>query len=144
MKPFETNAAAARFLLMLHAATHDTRFRDAALRAVASAAEPGLPERFHARTGALLLAVEEALAPWVSVAVVGEPGDAAGDAFWRAVLSADTPFVVRERTGLGTAEGSSFPPSPSPAAYLCGEGRCSPPVTEPKALSEAVRSFRRP
>ena len=52
--------------------------------------------------------------------------------------------AIDRRLLPGAAEGAAFPASPSPAAYLCGEGRCSPPITDLKALPEAVRAFRKP
>ena len=75
LRPFDGNVAAARFLLALAAAKDDARWRREALRAMAVAAAPGVPERHGWRSAALLLAVEEAMRPVVRATVVGEPDD---------------------------------------------------------------------
>ena len=144
-KPFETNAAAARFLIALAEATGSNAYRTTALGAIAAVAGPGVPERFGPRAAALLLAVEEATSPWTHATLVADVGDAAGDALWKALLAFDAPLMTRERVAPGEpsrAAGTLYPDAPAPAVYLCGDGRCAAPVTKAEGLSEALRSLR--
>ncbi len=144
VKPFEGNASAARFLLGLDAVADRGPWRAEALRALQAISDPGLAERLGPRVGECLLAVEEAAFPWVRVTVVGAAGDAAAEALWRAALALDLPLAARARAAPGgapAAGGDAHPPTPSPAAYLCGDGRCSPPVTRPEDLPAAARDF---
>ena len=144
-KPFETNASAARFLLALAEATGDRAHREAALGAIAAAAAPGVPEAFGPRAAALLLAVEEASTPWVHATLVADSGDAAADALWKDLVALDAPLVTRERVAPGdtsASAGTAYPPAPSPAVYLCGDGRCATPVTRAEGLAGALRSLR--
>ena len=143
IRPFEGNAAAARFLLSLHAMTGKAVYRDEALRAIASVASPTLAERFGWRSSALLLAVEEASFSWVHATLVASDDDPAARTFDEALRQLDAPLLVRERVAPGaeSMNGTTFPPSPSPAIYLCGDGRCSPAVRRPGDLGAAWKAF---
>jgi hypothetical protein len=144
IRPFEGNASAARFLLALHAATGKGVYRVEALRAIAAVASPELSARFGWRCSALLLAVEEALRPWVHATLVATDGDPSAEPLWRALRELDAPLLVRERVvpGQGSTAGTTYPPSPVPAIYLCGDGRCSPAVRRAADLPSAWKAFR--
>lgn len=146
LRPFEGNATAARFLLHLHAATGNARWRAEALRAIAAAGEPGLAERFAWRASFLLLPVEEAMFPWAHVSVVGGKDDPATAALWAAALAFDVPFVTRERLEPGAPSGRGGAPlgkDDAPAIFLCAEGGCSPPIRRAEDLPAAWRRLTR-
>lgn len=142
LRPFEGNATAARFLLHLHAATGDARWRAEALRAIAAAGEPGLAERFGWRASFLLLPVEEATFPWAHLSVVGGKDDPATAALWAAALAFDVPFVTREwlEPGATSARGGApLGKGGAPAIFLCADGGCSPPIRRAEDLAPAWR-----
>jgi len=142
LRPFEGNATAARFLLHLHAATGQARWRTEAHRAIAVAGESGLPERFAGRASFLLLAVEEASLPWAHVSVVGGKADPATAALWAAALAFDVPFVTRERLEpgvTGARGGAPFAANGAPAIFLCADGGCLPPIRRAEDLPAAWR-----
>ncbi len=142
LRPFEGNATAARFLLHLHAATGDARWRAEALRAIAAAGEPGLAERFAWRASFLLLPVEEATVPWAHLSVVGRADDPATAALWAAALAFDAPFVTRERLEPGAPSargGAPLGKDGAPAIFLCADGGCSPPIRRAEDLVPAWR-----
>ena len=143
--PYEGNAAAARFLLALHAATGTAAYRTHALAAIASVSAPELSARFGWRCASLLLAVEEASLPWARATLVASDDDPAADAMWRALRALDAPLLVRERVTPGEASsgGTTYPSAPSPAIYVCGDGRCSPPVRRAADLLAAWKAFAR-
>ncbi len=139
LRPFEGNAAAARFLLALAAVTRRDDLRADAVRAIESVSDPGLAERFGARAAALLLAVEEALFDPLRVTVVAAEGDPAA-ALWRAALAVDAPIVVRERLAPDPAAGTP----PAPSVRLCLGSRCSGWLADPAAVpAEAARLLAR-
>lgn len=143
IKPLEANAAAARFLLALHAATSRAVYRDEALRAIAAVAAPDLSARLGWRSAALLRAVEEASAPWTRATLVAAEDDPDAAPLWRALRALDVPLLVRERVAPGeaSAAGTSFPSAPAPAIYLCGDGRCSAAVRRAADLPSAGKAF---
>ncbi|MBL9086639.1 MAG: thioredoxin domain-containing protein [Planctomycetia bacterium] len=144
LRPFDGNVAAARFLLALAAAKDDARWRREALRAMAVAAAPGVPERHGWRSAALLLAVEEATRPVARATVVGDAGDARTEALLAAARAADAPGLVVERVdedGTSVTGAPAPPASDGPALFLCGEGRCSSPVRAPADVEAAARAF---
>ena len=145
IRPYEGNAAAARFLLGLHAATGKAAYREEALRAIASISAPELSARFGWRCAALLLAVEEASFSWVHATLVASDDDPAARSMDTALRTLDAPLLVRERVAPGSesANGATYPPTPVPAIYLCGDGRCSPAVRRPADLPAAWKAFVR-
>ncbi len=145
IRPYEGNATAARFLTALHAATGKAVYREEALRAIASISASDLSARFGWRCAALLLAVEEASFPWVRATLVASDDDPAVESMERALRALDAPLLVRERVEPGTdsTTGATFPPTPVPAIYLCGDGRCSPAVRRPTDLPAAWKAFSR-
>ena len=144
LRPFDGNVAAARFLLALAAAKDEARWRREALRAMAVAAAPGVPERHGWRSSALLLAVEEATRPVLRATVVGEADDPRTLALLAAARAADVPGLVVERVDVDgrSVTGAPAPPAADgPALFLCGDGQCSSPVGAPEEVEAAARAF---
>lgn len=143
LRPYEGNALAARFLLALHAASGNASYRTAARGAIAAVSDPALSARFGWRCAALCLAVDEADFAWTHATLLTREGDAAGDALWTALLRLDAPLLVRERVepGVASTVGTTFPTAPLPAIYLCGDGRCSRPVTRAADLPAVWKAF---
>ncbi|KHL10967.1 UNVERIFIED_CONTAM: hypothetical protein LK11_44605 [Mumia flava] len=126
-------SAAAAALVALGAVTGESRYREGAERAVASAAPLALKAPRFA--GASLAVAEALLAGPVEVAVVGTGDDAA--VLHRAALRLDSPGAVVLAGAPGTAvplfEGRDLVDG-SAAAYVCRGFVCERPVTDPAAL----------
>jgi uncharacterized protein len=149
VRPFEGNAAAARFLLTLHAATEVPRYRAEAIRALGAISDAGLPERFGWRAATALVAVEEATFPWVRVAYVGAGGEPNAEALVKAVLTLDTPLLARRMGAYDlpddpmTALVAAHDAKAGAAIYVCSGGRCSAPIRKAEDLAAAIRAIRR-
>jgi uncharacterized protein len=140
------NAVAALVLLRLDALLPERGYgRDAGavLRAFAGAAQ-------HTATAmaTFLRAVDWLTRGPTTVAVVADPGDAAGDALLRAALSAYRPRTVVRRVEPGAAADAALPPelramvtAEAPRAYVCAGRVCAAPTAEPAALERLLRSF---
>jgi uncharacterized protein YyaL (SSP411 family) len=92
-------------------------------------------------------AVHLFLAPYAHIDIVGDLADDGTRALLRAALRLDLPArsvrVLHPQGDAASLKASLLPVRPQPAAYVCYNTTCSPPVTEPHALSEAVESMRR-
>jgi uncharacterized protein YyaL (SSP411 family) len=131
----EPNAATARFLLPLSVLVEDEDLRAMALSAIGAVSAPAVLEEHGRHVGGLLLAVEDALASWARIEVVGPRGDPAAKALFEAArrLTRDRPDVV--------LVASEFPAGRSgdPHALVCGRDYCSDPVKSPEDLRGPVR-----
>ena len=84
----------------------------------------------------------------VQIVLVGEPGDAAFAALWRAVYQVSLPNRVVATVKPGEALPSGHPAAGKglvagrPAAYVCEGPVCSLPLTEPQALTAALAELR--
>ena len=87
--------------------------------------------------GDYLLALEEQLAGYVRLYVVG-PDGAQTDALFRAALAFDDPTRIVERA---RPDDSHYPYPGEPAVFACTADACSMPVTDPDALAEAAHAF---
>jgi hypothetical protein len=137
-KPFEENARAARFLLGLRRRTGEAVYAAAAERALRAV---GGPEAIRAQgrsVGDFLLALEEASAPEVRITVAAREGRSAA-ALYAAVLRVYDPLKVIEVE----APGATYPDTGRPAVYVCDDGACSAPITDPAELRRYDRRHGR-
>lgn len=138
---FEDNVALARALLRLHAFTGQEAYRERALDILRHQGEGGILEAQGRWVGDFLLAASEALEPAPHLAVVGPVQ--ATPALHAAALRLWRPgtVVIRHDPAAGEPLNPElgFQILGSPAAYLCGGGRCSKPFLNPEALAEGAR-----
>jgi len=128
----ESSAEAARLFLSLAVFTGEPVWRERALRAIAAVADEVRLEGHGRQVGGLLLAVEEAVSPWVLVKVEGDAADPrARVLFDRARHLASTrPDLRRLRIVTGSAQ--------PPRALVCTDRVCLEPVVDGEALDGAV------
>lgn len=138
-RPFERNAAAARLFLDLTLATGERGYRAVAERTLALLS-PGAG-RYGIAGAEFALAVDEFFDPPPRVVLVGPV--AATAELRQAALALPTPARrVWTMEGGGRVGTLSFPPSATPAAYLCVESTRSRPVTDPARLQELLQVER--
>ncbi len=131
LRSLEANAKAARFLLRAAAHLERPPLRDAALRALVAVGVPGFAAAHWRHVGALLRAVEEALAP-VTVATLFAGDEALGQ--WLPVLreARRADFTLHVRRAPPSAQGTFV--------VLCSpDGACSDPLETPQALLQGLR-----
>jgi hypothetical protein len=129
-------------LLRLAAWTGESRYREAAERALATATPYTV--RYPAAFAQWLQATDFALAPVAEVAIVGEPSDAATREL---LVVAAGGYAPNRVVALRAAEGESDVPllaertrlDGRPTAYVCRNFACRLPVTDPEALEEQLR-----
>ena len=144
-KSLAENAAAAVLFTRLHRLTGD----DEALQAAKGSLEAfaGVYPHLDYFAAAYAQAVHLFLAPYAQINIVGDVGEDSTQALLRAALRLDLPGrsvqVLHPKRDAARMKASLLPAQPSPAAYVCYNTTCSPPVTEPHALSETVESMRR-
>jgi uncharacterized protein YyaL (SSP411 family) len=133
------NTLAARALLRLSRHLDRPDFRTSAERAL-RCAQPFL-SRVPAGFAGLLSALDLALSPGVEVVVAGDPGDPRTQAL---LAAAQRPWIPGLTLSLVQADPSlplhqgRTPVHGAPAAYVCQDGTCRPPVDGPEALREAL------
>ncbi len=139
---FDESVALARFANLLGRTTgrpEDHALADSALRWLLS---PGTASRRGPYVGGLLLAAEELGVEPLHVTVVGPKDDPAGRALFTAALRAPTSYKLIEwwdrREGPPPRGESIFPDLPKSAAYLCANGACSSPISDPAALTKRL------
>ena len=144
-KSLAENAAAAVLFTRLHRLTGD----EAALRAAKGTLEAfaGVYTHLGYFAAAYAQAVHLFLAPYAHINIVGDVAEDGTQALLRAALHLDLPArsvqVLHPRRDAARLKASLLPAQPWPVAYVCYNTACSPPVTEPHALSEAAESMRR-
>jgi len=139
---FDESVALARFANLLGRATgrpEDHALGESSLRWALS---PGVIRRRGAYIGGLLLAGEELRAEPLHVSVVGHKDDPVARALFAAALRAPTGYRLIEwwdrREGPPPRGESIFPDLVRSAAYLCANGACSSPISDPQALSRRL------
>ena len=135
-RPFELNAAGARFLLDLAHVTGERKYRALAERVLAALSPQA--GRFGVAGADFAIAVAEYFQPPLRIFVVGEPAAAAS--LRVAALGLPQPdrrvWPAPNGTRLGPVEFRTRAPA---AAFVCGPRGVSAEVTEPDRLEEAVR-----
>ncbi|MDJ0974801.1 MAG: DUF255 domain-containing protein [Planctomycetota bacterium] len=132
IKSFEPNAVAARFLLELFAITEDPAYEREATRAITAVGRVNAIDAHWRYSAGLLIAVEQRLAPWVRIEIVGDPKRPA-----YAALVKRARALARAHPGVywtARAEGADA----QPAALVCGRGTCSDPVEDALTLALVV------
>ena len=141
--PFEDNGMAAHLLLRLHAFTG----KEASLKrakSLLSILGAGRKLEDQGRwLGEFVLASDEALEEASHLVVAGSREDPRTQALFKAALKSGRPNLVvilhDPASGPPTNLDLGFPPLKQPAAFLCGKGTCSSPLTTPEAILEAAR-----
>jgi uncharacterized protein len=135
-------AVATIVLLRLAAFTGESRYRDAAERALATVT--AYVARYPTAFAMWLQAIDLALAPVAEIAIVGDPADAATQALLAVASSGYEPNRV-VALKLGDASTSAVPlladrvrVGGRPTAYVCREFTCRLPVTDPDALRDQL------
>lgn len=134
-RPFEANAAAARFFNDLSLATGERSDRAIAERTLALISP--LAGRYGVAAAEFALAVEEFFEPPLRLVIVG-PAEAATPLRRTALALAEPDRRVWSLEQGGRLGALNFPARETPAAFACGPRACSHPVTEPERLAEAV------
>ncbi|HEX7117297.1 MAG TPA: DUF255 domain-containing protein [Longimicrobiales bacterium] len=136
-RPFEANAAAARFFNDLSLATGERSDRAIAERTLALISP--LAGRYGVAAAEFALAVEEFFEPPLRIVLVG-PAAAAAPLRGAALALRQPARRVWSLERGGRLGALQFPAQESPAAFACGARACSPPVTEPERLAAAVEA----
>jgi hypothetical protein len=139
---FDEEVALARFANRLGRATgrsEDHALAESALKWLTS---PGPAIGRGPYVGGLLLAAEEVGSEPLHVTVVGAKDDPLSRALYAAALRAPTTYRLIEwwdrREGPPPRGESIFPDREKPAAYLCANGACSSPISDPQALVKRI------
>jgi len=142
-KSIQENAVCAELFVRLHHLTRDEGWGQAA-RATLEAFAPSYHALGYFAAG-YARQVDLLLDPPAAVNIVGAPGDEGG-ALHRAALRLDVPFRIVQlldpERDAARLEALYLPPKPAPVAYVCLGTMCSPPVSEPQALADAVAKMR--
>lgn len=136
-RPFDINAGSARLLIDLNLATGERKYRGMAERILAFLSP--LAGRYGVAAAGFAAAVEEFFQPPVQVFLVGDPESTAP--LRRAALRSERPerraWTLSEGGNVGTV---TLDRRPAPAAYVCGGHSRSAPLTDPEAVTEALRA----
>jgi uncharacterized protein YyaL (SSP411 family) len=139
------NAVAALCLLRLAALAHDAGYAEDGHRVLRAFA--GSAARMPTATATFVRAVSWATQPVTTVVVVAVPGDAAGEALFKAALETYHPRTVVRRFAPGGVRADELPPelhamvgSAAPRAYVCTGQTCAAPIDNAPALAEHLRT----
>jgi len=146
-KPARENIQAVRLYLDLFYLTNRDEYRSTAERTLESVV--GTPQPLP--IALIGLAVDEWFRPPVHIAVVGKPDDVRTKAFWK---EARQLFCPRKMVKLFDPQQGplkwgeiSFPYDGKPAAFICTEQMCLPPVNQaeemPERLNELLGDLRK-
>jgi uncharacterized protein YyaL (SSP411 family) len=135
-------AMATHVLLRLAALTGESRYRDAAERALATVT--AYTARYPTAFAQWLQAIDLALAPVAEIAIVGDPAEPAT----RALLEVASAGYQPNRVVAVLADAAATSAIPlleararlrdRPTAYVCRNFACRLPVTDPEALGEQL------
>jgi uncharacterized protein YyaL (SSP411 family) len=129
----DENVALARWANRLHHLTGDASFRALAEHAMRFLASPEVARSRGWATAGILLADQELASEPVHISISGKRDDRAARALFAAALRIPTSYKIVD--WKDEAE--------TPVATVCGQGTCSPPVTAPEGIIEAVRRASR-
>jgi uncharacterized protein len=136
---FDESVALARFAIVLASASGKQSYRGLAESSLRWALSPDIVKARGPYVGGLLLAQEELRGDPLHVTVVGPKDDPSAKALFAAAQRAPTSYRLLEwwdkREGPPPRNEAIFPDLDHPAAYLCANGACSSPITDPAALS---------
>ncbi|HEX2677281.1 MAG TPA: DUF255 domain-containing protein [Polyangiales bacterium] len=129
------NARFARVLLALSRSEGDDELRTHAERALRALGSEDTLRAEGRQVGEYLLAVEDLLASYALISVVGPEGDPRTQALLRAALST---YAPNRRVVRVDPERSHYPYPDQPAAYLCTSDSCSLPIEDPSAIAKQL------
>jgi hypothetical protein len=139
---FDESVALARFANLLGRASARPQDHALAESSLRWALSPGAMNRRGPYVGGLLLAADEARTEPLHVTVVGHRDDPVARALFAAAQRAPTSYKLVEwwdrREGPPPRGESIFPDLDRSAAYLCANGACSSPISDPLALSRRL------
>lgn len=135
-KPLAANANVARFLVELSVYTADKATFERAHRTVFSVSAPATVRAEGRYVGDLLLAAEALLDPAVEFTIVGDVGDPAAEALYKAALAVYEPRKVVHFDARG-----KYPTRKSATLYVCTEAACSSPIERPQDVAKAAAAF---
>ncbi len=137
----DENISAARFANLLYHHTGSQHHRDLALSCLDFFGIEGVTDRFY--PGGILLAVQENRTDPLHITVVARPEEESGQALVDQALKSPTRYLRVDRWWPGTPlppyTAVDYPDLGRPAAFVCGQGRCSAPVFTPGELSELIQ-----
>jgi uncharacterized protein YyaL (SSP411 family) len=135
---FDENAALVRFGAALARVTGRVEFRTTAENAARWLLAPEVTDRHGPFVAAALVAEAELRTDPVHVMIVGGRDDPAARAMFAAALHRSSPHKLVEwwdrRRGPAPRGEDYFPDLGQAAAFLCANGTCSNPITDPAAL----------
>ncbi len=138
------NAVCAEVFIRLHHLTREERYKEAAQGTLEASA--GVYPHLGYFAAAYARQVDTFLNPPAEINVVGEAAEERAAALHRAALALDLPSrvvqVLHPERDAARLEALFLPPEPAPAAYVCLGNMCSPPVTMPDGLLEAIRQMQ--
>ena len=141
----EENVAAVRFGSLLFQYTGNESHRALARQAMRFLAIPEIARRFT--TASVLLAGSELSAEPAHLTVVGPRDDPGARALLISALAEPSSYKRVElwdrRDGPLPRADVEFPELERPAAFVCANGRCSPPAFTPEELRERLRRVSR-
>jgi len=132
------SAMAATVLLDLAALTGDGRYRDAAERAIGQIG--AFVDRYPMAFGQWLVAIDQARAPVVELAIVGDPADPATRALLAASATGHRPHQIVAVTASPETSAiellhDRIAIDGRPTAYVCRNFACRRPTTDPSELA---------
>lgn len=139
----DENVAAARFANLLFRYDGITKHHDLAARAMQYCAAPQSTQARGWVVGGVLLADDEMMTDPIHICVVGAKSDALARTLFRTALTA--PRFYKRIEWFDRTEGNlpnadvEYPDLPTAAAFLCTNGACSSPISEPGALAAKLR-----
>lgn len=137
-KPYrqiEENLSVARTANRLARYTGDRRHREVAEHAMRFLASPSTTAERRFLIG-LLLADRELSSDPVQITVIGERRHERAQRLFAAALQGAARY--RHIRWLSPKDSEKYPSQPAPAAYLCADGTCSPPILKPRELVRAL------
>jgi hypothetical protein len=138
----EENGNVVRLANLLFHYTGKAEYRKMAEFAFKFLTAPPIAKRFP--MASVLLAEEELNREPPHVTVVGAKKDAKALALFKAAIAASPSYQRVEwydaKEGeLPNQDGVEYPPMSEPAAFVCANGACSPPVSKPEEVKALVR-----
>ncbi|HEY8380460.1 MAG TPA: DUF255 domain-containing protein [Nannocystis sp.] len=142
-RPFDENAATARFLVELQRTLDHTDaalpYAAAAEKALRAISHPEIVEAQGRMIGEYLVALAELGATPVDITVVGRPEDPGAQALLSAALAYDEPRAIVAMD----PPGARYPDLGRPAVFLCTDSACSAPITEAAKFKAEADAFMR-
>ena len=139
----DENVQLARFANLLYQYTGKKEHRATAEAAMKYVASPQVLATRNWLVGGILLADQELASDPIHVAIVGPKNDPLAKLLWEASLPIGTDYVRREWIDAGEPplprQDVEYPKPKTSAAFLCANGACSRPMSDPETLRVAIQ-----